>query len=87
MIIREDNKDIERLVHHLSDKVVAFRNCYPNNESLNDIRQFYDEVVIPWMEEYQLAHQEIDDEFDESIKNDILDLINSINRILNGRVV
>jgi hypothetical protein len=80
-MIIESNKDIELLVQYLNSKIIEFRNLHPNSQTLLVTKKFYDEIIIPWMEEFQLTHQEVDQEYDEEMKNKILDLINFLNKI------
>lgn len=81
-MITESNIDLDSMVKHLDSKVVELRNKYPKSNSFPYIRKFYNFVIIPWMEEYQLVGKEVENEYDEELKNLILDWINTINRIL-----
>ena len=82
MILIETNEDIHKLIYFLDQKIILFRDKYPKSILLKEIQSFYNTIILPWMEEYQLVDKEVDDEMDESIKNDILDLINIIDNVL-----
>lgn len=56
-MILKDNAEIERLVQYLDSKVVLLRTKYPNTQSLPYIQRFYNEVIIPWMEEFHLLNK------------------------------
>jgi hypothetical protein len=81
-MIIESNIDLSSMIKHLDSKVIELRLKYPKSNSFPCIRKFYQNVVIPWMEEYQLIGKEVDDEYDERLKNFILNWINTINKIL-----
>lgn len=82
MILTESNKDIENLRKHLDKIVLEFRRKYPKSNLLFVIKKFYDEVILAWMEDHYLVDKELEHEYDEIIKNKILDLINRINKKL-----
>lgn len=82
-MISETNSEIESLVSHLDSKIIEFRKKYPRKtKTLEDIKIYYDRVVISWMENYLLTRAEVPNKYDESVKNDILDLINILNVFL-----
>ena len=83
ILIKESNEDIDRLSQYLSSKVVELRRKYPNSKVLEDAKELYDNVITPWMENYWLSHNEIDREYDEQLKNILLEWITKINEVLN----
>ena len=81
-MIVESNLDVERLVNYLDEKVKQLKTKYPDSALIPKMKEFYDVVVIHWMEEYQLDSIEIEDQYDEDMKNKILDRILWIDKIL-----
>ena len=84
-MITESNEDIKSLVKHLDGLVIKFRNKYPEKKlNLLHIRDFYSTFVVPWMENYVLKGKDIeeDKEEDEELKNQIIEMIDNITRML-----
>ena len=81
MILRETNKEIDELSEHLNSKIISFKKKYPTSNLLKYLLNFNANIVCKRMEEYKLTGIEPTPDIDESIKNDILDVINTINRI------
>ena len=81
-MIIESNEDLDLMIKHLDSKVVELRSKYPQSNSLPKIREFYEFVIIPWMENYHLRGIEVENEYDEEMKNLILNWIGTINKIL-----
>jgi hypothetical protein len=80
MRLSENNKDIDSLIKHLDKCVIIFKKKYPSKtHSLKEIRNLYELVIIPWMEEYPMNNLEIGDDEDEQMKNKLLDIINMLN--------
>jgi hypothetical protein len=81
-MILESSNDISGIIHFLDQKVIHLRRKYPKSRLLPKIKLLYDEVIIPWMENYKLQNKEMEFEEDEEMKNILLDWINTINEIL-----
>ena len=81
-MITESNEDINSLVRHLDKLIIEFRSKHPKSLILVEIRRLYVEEIMPWLEEFMLNDIEPTDAEDEIIKNQILDLILYLKKIL-----
>lgn len=78
-LISEDNRDINNLIVHLNECIVKFRTKYPRKtKMLTDLSSFYTTVIVPWMENHDMTGVEVNQDYDEEMKNKILDVINII---------
>jgi hypothetical protein len=78
----EDNREIEHMVEFLTSLVKKFRTIFPNHEYLRETRNVYDIYISPWMDKFLLPNREPDREYDERIKNRILETISELNKFL-----
>ena len=69
-------------VQLLSGKVVELRTKYPKSKILVKVQEFYNQSIIPWMEDFKLIGKEMEIAEDEKLKNLILEWITTINKIL-----
>lgn len=69
------------MISHLDNKIISLRKRYPTHNFLNKVKSFYDNVVSTWMENFPLNNKEIGGHEDEAIKNKILDMINTLNKL------
>lgn len=81
-MIFESNDDIKNLISYLDSKVLELKSKHPRSVLLKQTSTFYKRIIIPWMEEFQLANIEVGDQKDEYLKNKILDLINILDAAL-----
>ena len=85
-MITESNEDIRWIVNEFNKKVIRLRRKYPNTGLLPKLKEFNDEVILPWVENFYLDSVEVDREYDEELKNRILDRSNWIDRILGENI-
>ena len=74
-LISEDNKQILEMIKQLDEKVLRLKqeNRLPV-EYLHAITEFYQEAVLPWMQNYELLDREIDPEAEQEVADKIYDL-------------
>jgi len=82
MMILESNQDLDSMSSFLSGKVVELRTKYPKSKILVKVQEFYNQSIIPWMEDFKLIGKEMEIAEDEKLKNLILEWITTINKIL-----
>ena len=84
MMLFESNLDIKRMIEKLDQKTIQFKTLHPNHKLLIKIGDFYKNIIASWMENYSMNNIEPDTNKNEEIINSILDIMNKINRELEG---
>jgi hypothetical protein len=80
-MILESNGDITKLVDQLYLKIIKFKQKHPKSLILVELRRFQIEIIMPWMENYLNNNVEVDSEYDNQLKDEILDIINFLNKL------
>lgn len=81
MILFEDNNDIESLYNFTMVKCKEFRIKYPKSKLIKYLLNFNTEILNNWMDKYSILGIEPPKHIEESLKNDLLDIVNMIKRI------
>jgi hypothetical protein len=74
-LISEDNKQILEMIKQLDEKIFRLKqeNRLPV-KYLQAITEFYQEAVLPWMQNYELLDREIDPEAEQEVTDKIYEL-------------
>jgi len=83
-LLLEDNKDVESWVKQLDQLIVKLRNSgklKKDPELFKYIEQFYEDKIIPFTRHHYLVDKEMDSKYEDTIKNDIIDLIITLGNI------
>jgi len=81
-MINESNQDIDNLVKHLRVLIDELKKNYPKSEVLKKLMKFHQTIVATWMEKFVISGVEPNIIEDEELKNQILDWIIEIRKIL-----
>lgn len=74
-ILREDNEQILEMVKQLDKKILELKtnNKIPP-EYLESLVEFYQEAILPWMDQYYLVDKEIEPENEQAVQDTIYDM-------------
>ncbi len=81
-MILESNEDLDSMIKYLDSKVIELKKKYPNSQLLKDVGEFYKSVLDSWMWDFRMDGKEVENEYDEELKNLILEWITKINNVL-----
>ena len=81
MVLDESDQDIERLVTHLERKIIELKKKNPTHELLKLSTVLFTTDIANWYENYKFNNNLTSKDRETQLKNDILDLINILNKL------
>lgn len=74
-VLKEDNEQISEMVKQLDKKILEVKanNKIPH-EYLEALVEFYQEAILPWMEQYYLVDKEIEPENEQAVQDKIYNI-------------
>ena len=80
--LNEDNQSIDDLIKYIESKLIDVKkNKNLDKEILVNIQNIYLSVISDWMRENYLLGIEVTPNIEKEISNDLLDLINTLNKL------
>lgn len=74
-LLREDNEQLIEMVKQLDSKILKLKAASQiAPEYLTALFEYYQEAVLPWMEEYYTVNKEIEPEKEQLVQDKIYDL-------------
>jgi hypothetical protein len=74
-LLRENNEQLVEMVKQLDSKIIKLKAANQiAPEYLTALLEYYQEAVLPWMEEYYTVNKEIEPEKEQLVQDKIYDL-------------
>jgi len=74
-LLREDNEQLVEMVKQLDSKIIKLKAANQiAPEYLTALLEYYQEAVLPWMEEYYTVNKEIEPKKEQLVQDKIYDL-------------
>ena len=86
--INETGESIEKLINHLEQKILKMNHLMNKDDKIfKELTNLYNNLIIPWYDNYMFNKTEIDKKEETEMVNIILDALNKIDIFIKNQTI